>query len=130
MKISSFALIFDWSRREENEFHQFIPVSPEKTLMEVYQTQYYAVAWTGRLYNRTELLNSMEDTRIDSNAVIIHNAYLKWGDAFVERLDGEYAFVLVELKNRSVLAVRDRMGMMPLFYMEGKREVVCLQTRW
>lgn len=44
--------------------------------------------------------------------------YLKYGAEAVHRLRGEFAFVLWDERNRTLIAGRDRFGIKPLFYAE------------
>lgn len=51
------------------------------------------------------------------NEVILH-AYETWGDTVIDHLEGMFAFVLWDETQQRVLAVRDRVGMKPLCYVE------------
>lgn len=53
-------------------------------------------------------------TRTDTE-VIVH-LYEEYGDALVERINGEFAFCLFDRRNRRNLLVRDPFGVRPLFY--------------
>jgi asparagine synthase (glutamine-hydrolysing) len=46
---------------------------------------------------------------------VLH-AYLEWGDAFVEHLNGMFAFGLWDARRERLVLVRDRMGVKPLYY--------------
>ena len=46
----------------------------------------------------------------------ILRAYLRWGDACVDRLVGDFAFVLWDGPRRRILAARDPLGVKPLHY--------------
>ncbi len=51
-----------------------------------------------------------------SSAGLLLQAWLRWGDAMLERLDGDFAFVICDLRARKLVAAVDPMGMRPLFY--------------
>jgi asparagine synthase (glutamine-hydrolysing) len=53
-------------------------------------------------------------TRCDSELVI--HLYERYGDAFVEKIRGELAFVLWDAKRRRLVAGRDRFGIKPLVW--------------
>jgi len=73
----------------------------------------------GEVYNYVELRRELQAlgrtfaTGTDTE-VILH-AYLAWGPAFVERLNGMFAFVLHDPQKGVVLVARDRFGVKPLY---------------
>jgi len=78
------------------------------------------VTYNGEIYNYKELRDRLAArghqfvSRGDSET--IPAAYAEWGDAFLERLHGMFAFALYDLRNRRLLLARDRMGIKPLYY--------------
>lgn len=78
------------------------------------------IAYTGEVYNFRELraeLRSLGHTfRTNSDTEVVLHSYLEWGETFVERLNGMYAFALWDAPQQRLLLVRDRMGIKPLFY--------------
>jgi asparagine synthase (glutamine-hydrolysing) len=79
-----------------------------------------AITYSGEVYNyrelRAELTAAGHRFRTGSDTEVVLHAYLEWGDAFVERLNGMYAFALWEPARQELLLVRDRMGIKPLYY--------------
>ncbi len=47
--------------------------------------------------------------------VIVHG-YEEWGEDFVQRLNGMFAIALHDLANRTVILVRDHLGIKPLYF--------------
>lgn len=80
------------------------------------------VVQNGEIYNFSALRAELEahghrfKTRCDTE-VLVH-AYDAWGDAFVERLNGMFAFALWDRPRRRLMLARDRMGIKPLYYAE------------
>ena len=76
--------------------------------------------YNGEVYNYLELRQELEGhghrfrTRSDTE-VLVH-AYEQWGEAMVHRLNGQFAFAIYDRRSESVLLVRDRFGVRPLFY--------------
>ncbi|MFD0822573.1 asparagine synthase (glutamine-hydrolyzing) [Micromonospora zhanjiangensis] len=62
--------------------------------------------------------------RTESDTEVVLRAYLEWGEGFVDRLNGMYAFGLWDTREQRLLLVRDRMGIKPLFFFTGLAEGV------
>jgi asparagine synthase (glutamine-hydrolysing) len=78
------------------------------------------IAHNGEVYNfptlREELLSRghIFKTRTDTETIV--HSYEEWGEDFVQKLRGMYAFSLWDSRNRSLILVRDRLGIKPLYY--------------
>jgi asparagine synthase (glutamine-hydrolysing) len=76
--------------------------------------------YSGEIYNyrelREELAGRGHTFRTSSDTEVCLHAYLEWGEAFTERLNGMYAFALWDPRAEELLLVRDRMGIKPLYY--------------
>jgi asparagine synthase (glutamine-hydrolysing) len=92
------------------------------------------VVQNGEIYNHLELrkllaaaghsFNTQSDTE-----VLVHG-YEEWGEEMVERLNGMFAFALVDRRKDTVLLARDRMGIKPLHYaIDGKRLVFASELK-
>ncbi len=81
-----------------------------------------AIVFNGCIYNYPELRKELEDKgyRFFSNGdtEVILKAYDAWGEGFVHRLNGMFAFALWERGSGKLLLVRDRLGIKPLYYFE------------
>ena len=80
----------------------------------------YVLTYNGELYNTPELRRELEALghkfvgRSDTE-VLLH-AYVQWGPACLERLNGIFAFGVWEDHERRLFLARDRMGVKPLFF--------------
>ncbi|MGW1375845.1 asparagine synthase (glutamine-hydrolyzing) [Streptomyces sp. NPDC002446] len=76
--------------------------------------------YSGEVYNYRELRAELEKLghtfRTSSDTEVVLHAYLQWGEAFAERLNGMYAFALWDPRTEELLLIRDRMGIKPLYY--------------
>ncbi len=76
--------------------------------------------YSGEIYNYRELREELAALghafRTSSDTEVCLHAYLEWGEAFTERLNGMYAFALWDPRTEELLLVRDRMGIKPLYY--------------
>ena len=82
------------------------------------------LVYNGEVYNfadlRRELQSAGVSFRSDTDTEVILQAYLAWGESFVDRLEGMFAVALWDVAERKLLLVRDRLGIKPLLYaLEG-----------
>lgn len=85
----------------------------------------------GRIDNRDELrqaLGSSVRQPLATDADYLLAAYERWGEACVHRLVGEYAFVIWDGERQRLVAVRDHLGLRPLFWSALHGDVVVAST--
>ena len=79
------------------------------------------ITYNGELYNTDELRRALLDlgrrfeTRSDTEVLL--QAYIQWGPACVERLNGIFAFGIWDGNAQRLFLARDRLGVKPLFYL-------------
>lgn len=78
------------------------------------------VTFNGEIYNYLALKAELEGLghvfRTHSDTEILVHGYEAWGTKLPERLRGIFAFALHDQRARKVFAVRDRLGVKPLYY--------------
>lgn len=79
--------------------------------------------WTvmnGEIFNFIELRDALEGLghrfRTRSDTEVIVHAYEEYGERFVERLIGQFAIALWDVRRQRLVLARDRVGIRPLFY--------------
>jgi asparagine synthase (glutamine-hydrolysing) len=86
-----------------------------------------AICWNGCIYNykelRTELSGHGYRFFSHSDTEVLVKAYHHWGDRFVERLKGMFAFAIAERDTGRVLLGRDRLGIKPLYLSESSDRI-------
>lgn len=79
-----------------------------------------AMVYSGEAYNFSELREELHGRghrfRTDSDTEVVLRAYLEWGEALAERLNGMYAFAIWDAREQKLVMVRDRMGIKPFYY--------------
>ena len=76
-----------------------------------------------RLDNRPELIAQLDQSQPQAarmaDSALLFEALLKWGEAAVDRLVGEFAFALWDGNKQELLLGRDILGLRPLHYYRG-----------
>jgi asparagine synthase (glutamine-hydrolysing) len=87
------------------------------------------VTYNGEIYNEAELRRTLEREfgfrfRSTCDTELLPYAYLAWGEAMFDRLEGMYAIGLWDVKNERLLLARDGIGIKPLLFAEVNGSVV------
>lgn len=75
--------------------------------------------FNGEIYNHGQLrqeLSSYYNFQSNCDTEVVLKSYLHWGIDFLNKLDGKFAFCLVDIKNDKLLLARDHIGIKPLYY--------------
>jgi|694.fasta_scaffold05054_16 asparagine synthase (glutamine-hydrolysing) len=79
-----------------------------------------AVTFNGEIYNYPSLKEELKTMgfqfRTNSDTEILIAGYNFWGNDFVKKLRGMFAFCLVDFRKRKILLARDQFGIKPLIY--------------
>jgi asparagine synthase (glutamine-hydrolysing) len=84
----------------------------------------FTLVYNGEIYNYRELRSSLGDAGLPQTSsgdtqVLLHGL-MRWGVAFVERLNGMFAFAFWDDRERELLLVRDPLGVKPIYYAEPR----------
>src|SRR5919199_1031892 len=87
------------------------------------------VTYNGELYNDRELRAELERDfgvrfRTSCDTEILPHAYLAWGDAMFDRLEGMYAIGLWDSEHERLLLARDGIGIKPIYFAETSERVL------
>jgi len=80
----------------------------------------YAIVYNGEIYNVDEikpnLINAGYRFETSTDTEVILYAYIQYGEDFVCKLNGIYAFAIWDGGRNQLVMYRDRLGVKPLFY--------------
>lgn len=78
------------------------------------------VVYNGEIYNHVEMKAELEKLghafRSHSDTEVLLAAWRQWGPECLNRFNGMFAFVIVDLERRRLFAARDRFGVKPLYW--------------
>jgi asparagine synthase (glutamine-hydrolysing) len=92
------------------------------------------VVQNGEIYNHLDLRKLLEaaghEFTTQSDTEVLAHGYEEWGESMVERLNGMFAFAVLDRRRHRVFLARDRMGIKPLHYaVDGKRLVFASELK-
>lgn len=113
-----------WFSEEAALGHQrLVVVDPEggrQPMMRMKGSKQYVLVYNGELYNTEELRKELEQRGCFfegwSDTEVLLNAYMEWGEACLEKLNGIFAFAVWDAERKTLFLARDRIGVKPLFY--------------
>jgi len=79
----------------------------------------YLVVFNGEIYNYREIRSQLGLTvvwRTNSDTEVLLNAYIAWGIDAIQMFHGMFSIAIWDNQEKSLLLVRDRLGVKPLYY--------------
>lgn len=77
------------------------------------------ILFNGEIFNHQELRRELEpeyafNTVSDTEVLLV--SYQVWGTECFKRINGQYAFVIIDFENNTWIMARDEIGIIPLYY--------------
>ena len=78
----------------------------------------YVIVFNGEIYNYKEVKKSIKEYNFitEGDTEVILAAYIKWGEACLNQLNGMFAFAIWDNEGKKLFMARDRMGVKPFYY--------------
>ncbi|WP_024790830.1 MULTISPECIES: asparagine synthase (glutamine-hydrolyzing) [unclassified Lebetimonas] len=78
----------------------------------------YVIVFNGEIYNHLKLRNLLKDFnfKTSSDTETLLYLFIKYKEKMFEKIDGMFAFAILNIKKNTLFLARDRAGKKPLFY--------------
>jgi len=80
----------------------------------------FRIIFNGEIYNhqylKKKLINLGHEFNSRSDTEVLLNSYIEWGENCLQKLEGMFAFALIDKKNKKLMLARDIAGEKPLYY--------------
>ena len=84
--------------------------------------------FNGEIYNYLEIKKELTQKKVtfktNSDTEVLLKAYEYWGEKFIDKLDGMWAFCIYDFKKRKIFLSRDNFGEKPLYYFFDKNNFI------
>jgi len=84
--------------------------------------------FNGEIYNFLEIKKYLQSKKVlfetNSDTEVLLEAYIYWGESFVDHLKGMWAFVIYDKGKKEVIISRDKYAEKPLFCYEDKEKII------
>lgn len=78
------------------------------------------LTYNGEIYNyltlKKELISKGYKFLTSGDTEVLLTAYKEWGDNFLKKIEGMFAFALIDIKRELLIIARDKCGEKPLYY--------------
>ena len=92
------------------------------------ETKDVVLVCNGEIYNyitlRENLIKKGHKFKSKSDSEVILHAYVEWGEDFINKLEGMFAFVLWDEKKERFIFARDGVGIKPLYYYKDDNSII------
>lgn len=84
----------------------------------------YTIVYNGEFYNYREYYDELRADGVQfqstSDTEVLLQLYIKYGPAFIEKINGFFAFAIYDSVKDVLFIARDRIGIKPLYYIENE----------
>jgi asparagine synthase (glutamine-hydrolysing) len=88
----------------------------------------YTITFNGTIYNYQDLRQSLIKYGIIFNTLsdteVLLECYKKWGFDLFDKIDGVFAFAILDRKQKQLFLARDTMGVKPLYYFKTESSFI------
>lgn len=95
----------------------------------------FTLIFNGEIYNQAELTRELMSKGVthfksSGDTEVLLRAWMEWGEETPQKLQGEFAFAMLDGRTRKLFLCRDRLGIKPLYYaIKGGRFAFASEVR-
>ena len=94
----------------------------------VSENKRFIIVFNGEIYNFKELKLSLKEKgykfKSEGDAEVLLKSFIFWGDRFINKIRGMFAFCIWDKKLKKLIAYRDHFGQKPLFFKKIKNTLI------
>lgn len=109
-------------------FHKRLSIIDLATGQQPMTFENYTIVFNGEIYNyielREELIRNGHHFKTTSDTEVILHLYKEFGDEFVSRLNGMFAFIIYDQYLKKIFIARDHFGIKPLYWYQDKNLIL------
>lgn len=83
-------------------------------------TKNFIIVFNGEIYNYKFLRKKLEQENVkfitQGDTEVFLNGFIKWGEKIFDLVEGMFAAIIIDQKNQEAIAIRDQLGIKPLYY--------------
>lgn len=118
-----------WSEGSVGLAHQMLWTTPESLREKLpLEADSLVITADARIDNRDELIPALGLSKEASDSEVILKAFERWGRSCVDKLLGDFAFVVWDRAKGELFCVRDHMGVKPFYYYYQPDEIFAFAT--
>jgi asparagine synthase (glutamine-hydrolysing) len=87
----------------------------------------YICVFNGEIYNFKKIYEDIKNNfawKGSSDTEVLLNAWISWGSACLNKIDGMFAFSIWDKKSKKLTIARDKVGEKPLYYYKNKNSIL------
>lgn len=117
-----------WSREGLDLVHTRLSIIDGPGGGQPMEDEHGVLIFNGEIYNFADLRHPGTEYRTRSDTEVLLKGLNREGLAFLDRLDGMYAFAYLDKRSRTLLLARDPFGIKPLYYARQGRLLAFAST--
>lgn len=104
-------------------------INPQESIQPMFDhSKKYIILFNGLIYNFLEIQEELKKfgikfLRKNSDTEVLLEAYKFWGDKCLQKIDGMFAFVIIDRNKKKIFIARDKFGEKPLYYKIQNEEI-------